>query len=252
MRLSRASRRFGCFEGIWPRASAPARCTRSSFWLNRSATWANWPRWGARIGTVSARLKLLLVARRREGKAAIYSIADAHVLHLVENAIAHICEDHRTERTKPCRTAPIAITRTTTTSMARAAAIPPCARAIMSTTCMTAICITRMVTLRQPRPAGSRHPLSRRMRPDAVPSVAIATCAAWPDPGPGLLPLIEALTARGSAPPASPGRATHGPSCKLASSCRFVPGTMLWRRRRSAAGSPGSRPPAAVSPMRRN
>lgn len=45
---------------------------------------------GVQLGTVSARL----VARRREGKAAIYSIADVHVLHLVENAIAHICEDH--------------------------------------------------------------------------------------------------------------------------------------------------------------
>ncbi len=53
---------------------------------------------GAQIGTVSARLKALLqarlVARRREGKMAIYSIADAHVLNLVENAIAHICEEH--------------------------------------------------------------------------------------------------------------------------------------------------------------
>lgn len=35
------------------------------------------------------------------------------------------------------------------------------------------------------------------MTPDDTLSVAIATCAAWPDPGPGLLPLIEALTARG-------------------------------------------------------
>lgn len=35
------------------------------------------------------------------------------------------------------------------------------------------------------------------MRSDATPSVAIATCAAWPDPGPGLLPLIEAFEARG-------------------------------------------------------
>lgn len=53
---------------------------------------------GAQIGTVSARLKLLLqarlVARRREGKMAIYSIADTHVLNLVENAVAHICEEH--------------------------------------------------------------------------------------------------------------------------------------------------------------
>lgn len=29
------------------------------------------------------------------------------------------------------------------------------------------------------------------------PSIAIATCAAWPDPGPGLLPLIEAFQASG-------------------------------------------------------
>lgn len=53
---------------------------------------------GVQIGTVSARLKALLqarlVARRREGKTAIYSIADTHVLNLVENAIAHICEEH--------------------------------------------------------------------------------------------------------------------------------------------------------------
>lgn len=41
---------------------------------------------GDKIGTVSARLKVLLqarlVKRRREGKTAIYSIADAHVLNL--------------------------------------------------------------------------------------------------------------------------------------------------------------------------
>jgi DNA-binding transcriptional ArsR family regulator len=51
-----------------------------------------------RIGTVSARLKVLLqarlVKRRREGKAAIYSIADAHVFKLVTNAIAHAGEHH--------------------------------------------------------------------------------------------------------------------------------------------------------------
>lgn len=35
------------------------------------------------------------------------------------------------------------------------------------------------------------------MSSDPTPSVAIATCAAWPDPGPGLLPLIGALTAKG-------------------------------------------------------
>jgi DNA-binding transcriptional ArsR family regulator len=51
-----------------------------------------------RIGTVSARLKVLLqarlVKRRREGKTAIYSIADAHVFRLVKNAIAHAGEHH--------------------------------------------------------------------------------------------------------------------------------------------------------------
>jgi|ERR1700757_2706136 DNA-binding transcriptional ArsR family regulator len=51
-----------------------------------------------RIGTVSARLKVLLqarlVKRRREGKTAIYSIADAHVFKLVKNAIAHAGEHH--------------------------------------------------------------------------------------------------------------------------------------------------------------
>jgi ArsR family transcriptional regulator len=51
-----------------------------------------------RIGTVSARLKVLLqarlVKRRREGKNAIYAIADAHVFKLVKNAIAHAGEHH--------------------------------------------------------------------------------------------------------------------------------------------------------------
>lgn len=53
---------------------------------------------GDRVGTVSARLRVLLqarlVSRRRVGKTAIYSIADAHVLNLVENAVAHACEAH--------------------------------------------------------------------------------------------------------------------------------------------------------------
>jgi DNA-binding transcriptional ArsR family regulator len=44
-----------------------------------------------KIGTVSARLKVLLqarlVTRRKEGKTAIYAIADRHVLNLVENAL---------------------------------------------------------------------------------------------------------------------------------------------------------------------
>ncbi|WP_265975012.1 ArsR/SmtB family transcription factor [Brucella intermedia] len=53
---------------------------------------------GERIGTVSARLKILLnarlVKRRKEGQNAFYSIADHHVLALVENAIDHACEHH--------------------------------------------------------------------------------------------------------------------------------------------------------------
>jgi DNA-binding transcriptional ArsR family regulator len=48
--------------------------------------------------TVSARLKVLhaarLVARRREGRSIIYSIADDHVLTLVRNALAHATEQH--------------------------------------------------------------------------------------------------------------------------------------------------------------
>ena len=51
-----------------------------------------------RVGTVSARLKVLLqarlVKRRREGKNAIYAIADDHVFKLVENAVAHAGEHH--------------------------------------------------------------------------------------------------------------------------------------------------------------
>jgi DNA-binding transcriptional ArsR family regulator len=35
-----------------------------------------------------------LIARRREGKSVIYSIADDHVLTLVENAVAHASEKH--------------------------------------------------------------------------------------------------------------------------------------------------------------
>ena len=49
-----------------------------------------------KITTVSARLKVLLIARlvkrRREGQTIFYSIADAHVLNLVDNAIQHACE----------------------------------------------------------------------------------------------------------------------------------------------------------------
>jgi ArsR family transcriptional regulator len=53
---------------------------------------------GHKIGTISARLKVLLqarlVKRRREGKAVIYALADAHVLSLVRNAVEHACEQH--------------------------------------------------------------------------------------------------------------------------------------------------------------
>ena len=51
-----------------------------------------------KIGTVSARLKVLLTARlvkrRKEGQNVIYSIADHHVLALIDNAIDHACEHH--------------------------------------------------------------------------------------------------------------------------------------------------------------
>lgn len=53
---------------------------------------------GDKTGTVSARLQVLLqarlVRRRREGKAVIYSIADTHVLNLIENAVEHAGENH--------------------------------------------------------------------------------------------------------------------------------------------------------------
>jgi len=53
---------------------------------------------GEKLTTVSARLQILhaarLIARRRNGKSVIYSIADEHVLTLVENAVAHAGESH--------------------------------------------------------------------------------------------------------------------------------------------------------------
>lgn len=53
---------------------------------------------GEKLTTVSARLAVLhaarLVARRREGKSILYSLADHHVLTMVTNAIDHACEDH--------------------------------------------------------------------------------------------------------------------------------------------------------------
>ena len=53
---------------------------------------------GDRVGTVSARLKVLLVARlvkrRRDGQNIVYSLADSHVLNLISNAVDHACQDH--------------------------------------------------------------------------------------------------------------------------------------------------------------
>ena len=50
-----------------------------------------------RITTMSARLKVLLTARllkrRRVGQTIIYTLADTHVLNLVDNAVAHACEN---------------------------------------------------------------------------------------------------------------------------------------------------------------
>jgi DNA-binding transcriptional ArsR family regulator len=55
---------------------------------------------GDKTGTVSARLKVLLqarlVRRLRQGRTVIYSIADAHVVNLIENAVDHASENHRT------------------------------------------------------------------------------------------------------------------------------------------------------------
>ena len=49
-----------------------------------------------KIGTISARLKVLhqarLVRRTRDGQNALYSIADKHIIDLVNNAIEHVLE----------------------------------------------------------------------------------------------------------------------------------------------------------------
>jgi DNA-binding transcriptional ArsR family regulator len=49
------------------------------------------------ISTVSQRLRILradrLVVRRREGKHAIYSVNDHHVVEMIQNAVAHAQED---------------------------------------------------------------------------------------------------------------------------------------------------------------
>lgn len=51
---------------------------------------------GERVGTVSARLKVLLqarlVSRSRQGQSAIYSLADEHVFQLIANALEHADE----------------------------------------------------------------------------------------------------------------------------------------------------------------
>lgn len=51
-----------------------------------------------KITTISARLKVLgtarLLRRRRDGQTIFYSLADRHVLNLVNNAIEHACETH--------------------------------------------------------------------------------------------------------------------------------------------------------------
>ena len=51
-----------------------------------------------KMQTMSARLQVLLAARlvkrRRAGQTALYAIADAHVLNLVDNALAHASETH--------------------------------------------------------------------------------------------------------------------------------------------------------------
>jgi ArsR family transcriptional regulator, lead/cadmium/zinc/bismuth-responsive transcriptional repressor len=53
---------------------------------------------GEKMTTVSARLQILhaarLIGRQRKGKSIIYSIADEHVLTLIENAVAHAGEKH--------------------------------------------------------------------------------------------------------------------------------------------------------------
>jgi ArsR family transcriptional regulator len=51
---------------------------------------------GEKIGTISARLKVLLnarlVRRSRDGQNALYTIADKHIIDLVSNAIEHSLE----------------------------------------------------------------------------------------------------------------------------------------------------------------
>lgn len=53
---------------------------------------------GERVSTVSHRLRLLrsegLVQRRRDGRHIYYTLADDHVLELVQNALEHATEEH--------------------------------------------------------------------------------------------------------------------------------------------------------------
>ncbi len=53
---------------------------------------------GVGLSTVSQQLRLLraerIVSRRRAGKHIFYSLADAHVIHLIESAIEHAAEPH--------------------------------------------------------------------------------------------------------------------------------------------------------------
>lgn len=55
-----------------------------------------------RVSTVSHRLRLLraegLVERRREGRHIYYTLADRHVLELIQNALDHALEDHEHPR----------------------------------------------------------------------------------------------------------------------------------------------------------
>jgi ArsR family transcriptional regulator len=57
---------------------------------------------GDKTGTVSARLKVLLqarlVRRRRDGKSVIYSVADRHVMNMIENAVDHAAEHPQNPR----------------------------------------------------------------------------------------------------------------------------------------------------------
>ncbi len=58
---------------------------------------------GVGLSTVSQQLRLLraerIVTRRRAGKHIFYSLADAHVIDLLESAIEHAAEPHVHERT---------------------------------------------------------------------------------------------------------------------------------------------------------